>query len=114
MPFITKERRKILDKGVWDDPILCKLPGGITPGDRCYSFYKSMVNKWKRNPRWTTADEIYRNIIDHRHNLDSGDNVIHSEIAFEYQVARELAWQVFFQLYVMPYELKKREENGDI
>lgn len=94
MPFITQELRKMIDSG--DSPI------DIQPGERCYKFYSEMVKRWKASPRWTTAHEIYRDV-------DLG--VIIDEDDW---IAQQLAWQVFFQLYVMPYELKKREENGDI
>ena len=57
-----------------------------------------MVEQWKESPRWKTAHNIYKHI----NNLN------------DTSAAYELAWQVFFQLYVMPYELKKREENGDV
>jgi hypothetical protein len=75
-----------------------------------------MVDRWKSNPRWTTAHEIYKGVILHRDSHDTYDSE-HSSLACELcdkLVSHELAWQVFFQLYVMPYELKKREENGDI
>ena len=100
MPFITPERREAIDlHGV----------GGLSeiqPGDRCYVFYKAMVDKWKEKPSWTTAHEIYKDVMTTAYGitLHSIDNV----------AAKHLAWQVFFQLHVMPYELKKRDENGDI
>lgn len=96
MPFITDLRR---------DAIENDYPMDMHPGDLCYIHYKKMVDQWKDNPRWTTAHEIYYNIVVGLPPEAEGyDNV----------VAQLLAWQVFFQLYVMPYELKKREENGDI
>ena len=87
MPFVNAEHRA--------------SPDGNIPGDRCYLYYKEMVRVWKANPRWTTADNIY------------GAVVIREESKAE-QRAKELAWQVFFQIYVMPYELMKQKENGDI
>lgn len=98
MPFIRASRRYVIDKGGLGLDGL----GVIEPGDRCYVFYKEMVDKWKASPRWTTAHYIYLH-------LD-----LQSPINEDDWVAQKLAWQVFFQLYVMPYELKKREENGDI
>lgn len=88
MPFVTKEHRD--------------NPDGNIPGDRCYLHYKWMMEMWRANPRWTTADEIYAKVV----NLDQPD--IH------WQRAKELAWQVFFNLHVMDYELKKMKENGGI
>ena len=98
MPFILQERR---------DRITCEglnsvMP--VQPGDLCYVYYKVMVNRWNASPRWTTAHELFKEVITYevtQTELDEG-------------IARLLAWQVFFQLHVMPYELKKREENGDI
>lgn len=99
MPFITQDRRKIIDEGG-----LSALET-VEPGDRCYFFYKRMVERWKGNPRWTTAHNIYKDMCSKL-----------SKIEYEEDdgEAYELAWQVFFQLYVMPYELRKREENGAI
>lgn len=100
MPFIKPERRKIINEsglGLHGLAI-------VEPGDRCYVFYKPMVEKWKANPRWTTAHEILKDLGYRDNRNDTLDD----------HVARQLAWEVFFQLHVMPYELKKREENGDI
>ena len=94
MPFVTQERRYRI-KGSLEE---------TQPGDRCYVFYNEMVEKWKAEPRWTTAHNIYRGVI------LSGTQFGVTEDA----LAHELAWQVFFQLHVIPYELRKREENGDI
>lgn len=97
MPFIKPERRPIIDeKGLW-------ALDEVQPGDRCYFFYKRMVDRWKANPRWTTAHEIYKE-IQYAPLMDNPDD----------EAAYELAWQVFFIKYVWPYEQKKMEENGDI
>lgn len=94
MPFILKDRRPLIDKGT--------IPPDLwEPGDRCYVYYSKMVKEWKAQPRWTTADKIYRDVLLHNFTVED-------------RAAIELAWQVFFNLYVMPYELKKREENGDV
>ena len=92
MPFIKQEIRNALAMGASPE----------TSGDLCYIEYKEMVDTWRVTPRWTTAHNIYKRLLRDR-NIDA-----------DLQTARELAWQVFFQLYVMPYELLKREENGDI
>lgn len=98
MPFITQERRDFIE----NDELV-----ELEPGDRCYIAYKEMVDTWRNNPRWTTANWIYIHLVlmKTRYPCDLSYN----EIA-----AIELAWQVFFQLHVMPYELKKREENGEV
>lgn len=94
MPFITQERRKLIDgnllpKDKWDR------------GDHCYYYYRTMVNGWRANPRWSTADSIYQDVLLHNFTVEDA-------------AAIQLAFKVFFELYVMPYELKKRAENGDI
>ena len=93
MPFISKERRHMIDKeGMQPE----------TPGDLCYTYYKPMIEKWRADKRWTTVHEIYQQIVNTRH-------------LFAYtSAAQDLAWQVFFALEVIPYELQKRKENGDI
>jgi hypothetical protein len=63
-----------------------------------------MVDRWRANPRWTTAHEIYKDTIYGPDSLAS----------IEEMTARDLAWQVFFNIHIMDYERKKREENGDI
>lgn len=88
MPFVNEEHRNKPDLEI--------------PGDRCYNYYKQFVDEWRANPRWTTVDTMYQWV------LKSHD----AEVKWE--TAKQLAWQVFFNLHVMPYELKKREENGDI
>ncbi len=100
MPFIKQERRGMIAKDQYFS--IAKTPEGIQPGDRCYFYYKQMVDKWKANPRWTTAHEIYKDSLNWAY-TDEDDEVAHL-----------LAWQVFFQRWVWPYELEKMEENGDI
>jgi hypothetical protein len=95
MPFITQERRFLIEQNTLDGLV------NPQPGDRCYVFYKEMVEKWRAEPRWTTAHNIFKSMAGIDLSTDDG-------------VAHFLAWQVFFQLHVMPYELRKREENGDI
>ena len=95
MPFITKERRHMIDKeGMVPE----------TPGDLCYVFYKKIMEKWRDSPRWTTVHQIYREYSEDFHMLTTDDE----------QVAYRLAWEVFFALVVVPYEQQKRKENGDI
>jgi hypothetical protein len=95
MPFISYERRvAIQSHGIGS---LLE----IQPGDRCYAEYHSMVERWKVSPRWTTVHEIYADVLMGRASLND-------------TAALQLAWQVFFNLHVIPYELQKRQENGDI
>jgi len=101
MPFIKPERRPVID--AW-------INGGPKPhfsgdvGDMCYAYYKAMVDAWRSDPRWTTAHMIYGELLNNKTAYVTEDQI----------TAYNLAWQVFFHLHVMPYELKKREENGDI
>lgn len=90
MPFVDAAHRKNPDPNI--------------VGDLCYVHYKRMMEEWTRNPRWTTAHKIYKNIRNNVYSMIVEDNII----------AQELAWQVFFQLHVMPYERKKEAENGPI
>lgn len=110
MPFITPEKRKKMDKIKTDEAIeiinneVSEL-NDIQVGDKCYMFYKYMVKRWKEKSNWTTAHNIYQDMINHI-DIDG--------YAEDTNCAYELAWQVFFQLYVMPYELEKKKLNGDI
>lgn len=87
MPFVTPGHRKVPDPSI--------------PGDRCYVWYRWMIDEWKKERCWTTADRIYA-------------TVMHPDESLEQQRAKELAWQVFFLFKVLPYEEEKMEENGDI
>jgi hypothetical protein len=103
MPFTTGEDRRITD-----------AIGPQTVGDRCFLFYREMLRAWRKSPRWTTAHELYRDMV-----MLPGvapDPLNRPDKVQEYKddrTAVELAWQVFFQLHVMPYELQKRTLNGE-
>lgn len=99
MPFIKlKQRRKIDHNG---------LKSTTNVGDICYFYYTNyMINVWKKTPRWTTAHYIRQRMI-----KETG---INSKLSLEKITAYKLAWEVFFQRFVMPYEQKKIKENGDI
>lgn len=104
MPFTRPDDRKKMDDYIH----LNVKPTHIVPGDWCYVFYKRMVERWKADMRWTTAHTIYNEVCQSR------DDVIKGNRTEEQRTAFELAWQVFFQLHVMPYELEKRGQHGDI
>jgi len=124
MPFIKEDRRKAIDKlGLQVLDTMLSTFNGIQPGDRCYFYYKQMVDIWKENPRWTTAHEIYTTmerdtepVVENRYLCQFGPRQpkVLYHMKEQDRMAYKLAWQVFFNLYVMPYELKKRKENGDI
>lgn len=94
MPFTTQEARRMTD-----------AIGPQVVGDRCFLAYREMLRKWKKSPRWTTAHEIYKNVI-----TQTIDQPYDNDDVY----ALHLAWQVFFQLHVIPYELQKRIDNGEV
>lgn len=67
-------------------------------GDLCFLAYRLLKIEWDNNKRWTTAHNQYKRL----YNLS------------DEQAAKELAWWVFFVLHVIPYELDRRQENGDV
>lgn len=95
MPFITKEQRNIV-----------AAIGPQVVGDQCFLYYRDMLRRWRKSPRWTTAHEIYSDLLAKQR--DPG-RMTDSDL-----VAHELAWQVFFQLHVVAYEINKRIENGEV
>lgn len=92
MPFTTPEARRIAE-----------AVGPQTVGDRCFLAYRAMVRQWKASRRWTTAHEIYKDMIMKRPYKILDDTV-----------AEELAWQVFFLKHVMIYENEKEVINGPV
>ena len=84
MPFVDQEHRDNPDREI--------------PGDRCYVEYKKIMEAWNKSPRWRTVDKLVGETF------GWGDT----------ERAKFLAFMVFFNLHVMDYELKKREENGDV
>ena len=83
MPFVEQSHR--------DKPDL------TIPGDRCYVYYKQMIDQWKANPRWTTIDKMM-------------DNILPDDNARAYF----LAFLVFFLKEGMRYEEVKEALNGPI
>lgn len=102
MPFIPQSKRLDLENGGQPEVV----------GDLCYLVYKEMVKQWKENPRWTTAHTIYKSLYIYWPMF--GDIAKDYIEGTDFQPAKELAWQVFFQNYVMPYEREKEKENGSI
>ena len=95
MPFIKKERRSKIDAG--DAP--------RSYGELCYKYYKKMVDEFRQSSNWDAVHNISKYWI-----LESSK----SEYGIDDLVAIRLALQVFLWFYVLPYEEKKRLENGDI
>lgn len=110
MPFIKAERREEISH--------LGLPACKDVGDITYVFYCRMVHLWKQEPRWTTAHKIYKDFV-----LNSDDNVFYWAVndtlvqkfdLLDVKAGCDLAWAVFFQKFVMPYEDQKSADNGDI
>jgi hypothetical protein len=106
MPFITSEARRMTDS-----------IGPQVVGDRCFLYYRDMLRAWRASPRWTTAHDLYRDLV-LPYGMDSDDKISWTpaiqQAWMDKRAAVELAWQVFFQLHVMPYELQKRTLNGEV
>jgi hypothetical protein len=100
MPFITSEARRMTD-----------TIGPKEVGDKCFLFYREMLRAWRASPRWTTAHDLYRDMI--LFPAAEGTAMISEQDLVDSLTARELAWQVFFQLHIIPYELQKRTLNGE-
>lgn len=90
MPFVNQEHRE--------------HPNPDVPGDRCFTFYKEIMDTWRKNPSWATADKLFEMVINLQHNDVSNAN----------KRAAVLAFMVFFCREVMPYEEKKAIENGEV
>lgn len=72
-------------------------PDQSIAGDRCYIEYKKMVDLWQESPRWSTADVIATRLLTNPKKR-----------------AQFLAFLIFFNLHVMPYEIQKRVDNGEV
>ena len=90
MPAIKQEARENPDPAV--------------PGDRCYVFYKELMEMWRESPRWTTVDRILETLM----------NFLNGDVNNASRRAAILAFLVFFCREVMPYEESKFKENGAI
>ena len=89
MPFITKEQRKKLD----EDPLVFNQPGDLT-----YLQYVKLIKAWRKERRWTTAHNLTKELFG----------------LSDHQCAKLMAWQVFMDDEVMPYEQEKKKLNGKI
>lgn len=104
MPFITSEARRITD-----------TVGPHEVGDKCFLFYRDMLRAWRASPRWRTAHELYRDtVMLPLKNETPNAPLWAADSMRDDRAARELAWQVFFSLHVLPYELQKRTLNGEV
>lgn len=89
MPFVKRDLRAPL------------LTGDIKPkavGDLCFLEYSQLMEAWRKEPRWTTIHNELKRI------MQCGDA----------SAARFLAFLEFYFNHGHPYEIEKKEENGDI
>lgn len=83
--------------------------GPVEMGDHCNLAFRPMVDEWVRSARWTTAHELRHEVLE-RLNVDFSKLDSYEKDKY---TALDLAWQVFFNIYVMPYEEMKRNINGN-
>lgn len=110
MPFIIQEQRSEIDRlGL----VACK-----EVGDVCYVFYRHMVSIWKKEPRWRTVHQLYKDLVlDWETNefyLTTRDTLIYRFSDMDILTACHLAWQMFMVNYVLEYEKTKEIQNGSI
>lgn len=89
MPFVKQDLRAPL------------LTGDIQPkavGDLCFLAYSQIMDAWRKDPRWTTIHNQFK--------VMTGMN--------DNNAAAFLAFLEFYFNHGHPYEIEKKEENGDI
>lgn len=89
MPFVKNDLRAPLMLG----DIKPKVPG-----DLCFLEYTKIMLAWRQEPRWTTIHNEFKRIT----GVD------------DKQAAAFLAFLEFYFNHGHPYEIEKKEENGDI
>lgn len=99
MPFTSSEARRMTD-----------AIGPQVVGDKCFLAYRDMLRRWRGSPRWTTAHELYVEVLQARENFRRPQLGVPPDI--DQLAAIELAWQVLFNDVIMAYETLKRVENG--
>lgn len=67
------------------------------PGDRCYLKAVPIWDEWRKSERWTTIDNLWKPFFPD-----------------DEKRAHFLALMVHFIFEAVPYEEKKKEENGEI
>lgn len=89
MPFIKQNLRKPLLTGK-------RKPQAV--GELCFLEYSKLMEAWRKEPRWTTVHNEFKR-------LSQGDDT---------STARFLAFLEFYMSHGHPYEIEKKNENGDI
>lgn len=109
MPFVPPLNR---DKIHLQGPSACE-----SVGDLCFVFYEHIMKAWIHEPRWRTAHRLYDLFADPIEN--EFFTAIYNQVETKFELkdvfkAAGLAYHVFFQLHIIPYEIQQREKNGDI
>lgn len=89
MPFIRRDLRA---------PLLAKDISPKAVGDICFLEYSKIMSAWRNEPRWTTVHNEFKRIF----GVD------------DMKAAAALAFLEFYFNHGHPYEIDRREENGDI
>lgn len=89
MPFVERNLRAPLIMGDID-------PKAV--GDLCFLEYYQIMRAWRENPRWTTVHNEFKRIF----KVD------------DKKAAAFLAFLEFYFNHGHPYEIEKKEQNGDI
>lgn len=76
------------------------------------------MRTWKDNPRWKTAHRLFK-AYEEQPEVEDFFQHIYNQVMHKFELddvvcASKLAYKVFFELYVMPYERRKRIDNGEI
>lgn len=109
MPFIPPNQRDAIK--------LRGIEACETVGDVCYVFYCHLMTAWNEEKRWRTAHRLYDL------ECDPADNeyfqLVYSKLEKKFELkdvakASALAYKVWFQLHVMPYEIEMINKNGNI
>lgn len=96
-------------------------------GDLCFIAYREIMDRWNASPRWTTIHYIKKEFVTQALQSDflrkiamdlgikySKDGVLAKFDEADIVTASSLAFDVFMAFHGIPYEIKKKEENGDI
>lgn len=94
--------------------IICRSPRHkpCAVGDLCYNAYYPLVLSWRLTRRWTTAHNLLKGLA--WWTIKEWATYRTKYGLADYVIASVLAYKVFFAFHVLPYEVEKRAENGDI
>ena len=120
-PFILEEiRKRIRELGFGEADAV---------GDLCFIAYAEMMRRWAESPRWTTIHYIKKEFVTQAlksefllgvaRDLSTAGKYSKSGAMAKFDeddivTASSLAFDVFMAFHGIPYEIKKKQENGDI